>query len=395
MIDTKIGYSYNDLTIVPAKFTDIESRSECKINKLPIFTAPMSSVVSLDNLEHFYLNGITPIIPRNVPIETRLDRATDSWIAVSLSEFEKYFVNNPKEDYNDAKVCIDIANGHMKKIYTLCNLAKTYTPFITIMVGNIANSETYAEIIKMYSFCNKPIIDYVRCSIGSGAGCITSSNTGIHYPIASLIDECNEIKKLHLGNLFVNENDYTKIIADGGIRNYDDIVKAFALGADWVMIGSLFAQCVESAGAKFYKLSGRKKEPAPCCIDHFEKLTFDGVDWRGYYSESYKEELRNRLNLSEDIPSYNERKLLGPINVVFYGMASSKGQEDISGGKCKTSEGITKVLPVKYTLKGWTDNLRDYLKSAMSYCNCKDLNDFIGKQTLKVNSVSEIRSVNE
>lgn len=41
------------------------------------------------------------------------------------------------------------------------------------------------------------------------------------------------------------------IIADGGIRNYSDIIKAIALGADYVMCGSIFARMIESAGIKY------------------------------------------------------------------------------------------------------------------------------------------------
>ena len=70
-------------------------------------------------------------------------------------------------------------------------------------------------------------------------GCITSSNTSIHYPIASLLSETYEIKKKleHAG-------EWTPlIIADGGIRNYSDVIKAIGiLGADYVMIGGLFSK---------------------------------------------------------------------------------------------------------------------------------------------------------
>ena len=56
------------------------------------------------------------------------------------------------------------------------------------MMGNIANPETYLE-------CAKCGVDYVRCSIGSGMGCITSSNLGLHFPNASLIDAIVTYKK--------------------------------------------------------------------------------------------------------------------------------------------------------------------------------------------------------
>ena len=76
-------------------------------------------------------------------------------------------------------------------------------------------------------------------------------------------------------------------------------------------------------------------------------------------------------------------------------MASADGQKSISGKKNKTAEGITKYLPVKYTLSGWVKNMISYLCSAMSYCDCFKLEEFIGKPTLIVNSISEIQAVNK
>ena len=76
-------------------------------------------------------------------------------------------------------------------------------------------------------------------------------------------------------------------------------------------------------------------------------------------------------------------------------MASADGQKAIDGEKKKTAEGITKYLPVKYTLAGWVENMISYLRSAMSYTNCKTLKEFIGTPELIVNSISEIQAVNK
>jgi hypothetical protein len=86
--------------------------------------------------------------------------------------------------------------------------------------------------------------------------------------------------------------------------------------------------------------------------------------------------------------------MIGQIDVKFFGMASADGQKSISGEKTKTAEGITKWLPVKYTLAGWVENMISYLRSAMSYTDCNTLKEFIGKPELIVNSISEIQAVN-
>lgn len=301
MLRETMLYSYNDIMVQPSIISNINSRSECnpyKDSYLPIFTAPMSTVVDLENILVFNRNHIIPILPRNIDIGIRLINSLVYWSAFSLQEFEKYFCIKLDNQYN---VLIDIANGHMYKLYKLVEKAKSLNPQLKIMVGNIANPDTYIA-------CNNAGVDFVRVGIGAGNGCITSSNTAIHYPMASLVYKCWKIKEQLQGT--------TKIIADGGIRNYSDVIKALALGADYVMIGSLFAQCKESAG----------------------------------------------------------EKTNGMVN--FYGMASKEGQCDLNGNKTKTAEGIVKQLPVKYTLRQWSTNMADYLKSAMSYCNIRDIQDF-------------------
>jgi IMP dehydrogenase/GMP reductase len=77
-------------------------------------------------------------------------------------------------------------------------------------------------------------------------------------------------------------------------------------------------------------------------------------------------------------------------------MSTKKAQELIkSNSKKRTSEGTSKEYKVNYTMKQWVDNMEAYLRSCMSYCNCRTLEDFIGNQNLIVNSTSEIAAVNK
>lgn len=438
MLSQKIGYSYNDVTIIPEVISDIKSRSECNAfipgtdNILPIFTAPMASVVSDKNYKDFYINHITPVIPRNINLEIRKELMLNNiWIALSLKEFKDLFIDNAdKLQIANYYICVDIANGHMKHLYELCKLAKdiaskNYQYTLTIMTGNIANPDTYEYICKYYG----KYIDYIRVGIGGGSGCLTTSNVSIHYPQATLINECYKIKKeLESEELRQGAYDYykkydyelPKIIADGGIRNYDHVIKALALGADYVMIGSLFAQCIESAGEKEYK----NLDNAKVYTENYRNLSIDeNHNWSGYYTdnaiesllepwkdilEKKKKEAEEKIyphaqsnyeyeqnKYKEKLQELQELKFIGHIDVKFFGMASADGQKSISGEKTKTSEGLTKYLPVKYTLSNWVDNMISYLHSAMSYCNCKMLYDFIGTPKLIPNSISEIQAVNK
>lgn len=158
--------SFNDICIVPSIISNIESRSECcsyRNSMLPLITAPMSSVIDKNNWEIFKNNKINTIIPRTINWETRLDLSDKTFIAVSLSEFERLidFYHPIQTIY----ICIDIANGHMKKLLDLCKQAKEkFGDSIQIMTGNIANPYTYYE----YAIAG---VDYVRCGIGGGSAC--------------------------------------------------------------------------------------------------------------------------------------------------------------------------------------------------------------------------------
>ena len=354
MLIKEMKYSYNDIAIVPAVKSNVEHRSECNPftgqfnnSDLPIFTAPMSTVVNEQNFNLFEKNHIIPILPRNFDLETRIDYLRHGkWTAVGLQEFEDLFINNDwdMEIYPDVNVLIDIANGHMSKLHDMIYYAKVkykWSNRFKIMAGNIANPMTYYELAK--AGC-----DMIRVNIGVGEGCITWSNLGTGYPCASLISEIYEIKKKleHAG-------EWTPlIIADGGIRNYSDVNKSLALGADYVMIGGLFSKLVESAAPTFYYdkdgVSIHEINPFEHKIDAYPDGTFD----------------------------IDEEYIVDNLHKVFYGMASRRGQEDINGEKKKTSEGIQKILPATTNLRKWSENMIAYMQSAMSYTNCLYLDDF-------------------
>jgi len=176
MILNKIGYSYKELTLVPATISDITSRKDCnpytESGMLPIFTAPMLSVVNEHNMNIFEKNHILPIAPRTVSYTTRVNyMQQNKWVAFSLSEFKKLFIDEANERTPKTRyyVCVDLANGHMKKlfdtIYEAKRLAIVNEYTLCVMTGNIANPETYAWI------CEHGTVDAVRLGIGTGAGC--------------------------------------------------------------------------------------------------------------------------------------------------------------------------------------------------------------------------------
>lgn len=372
------GYTYKDLSIVPKRLTSLKHRTDanCFVDEtdylgtdyLPIFTAPMSCVVNMNNYGAFESCGIHTIMPTTVSFVTRLDIAKfGRWVSMSMNEARHVFLDDNMKDWknisndnnNSINICVDVANGHMKHLLQLCmdikSEAKKYGVNIKLMTGNIANP----EVIWDY---NEAGIDYVRVGIGGGSGCTTTSNTGCHYPMASLIKECYDMNANDI------EHDHkVKIIADGGIRNYDDVTKALALGGDYVMIGGLFTQMLEAASDEYLK------------SDNGSYRKYDIVQGISECTEKEKRELISNVNIFHEV----------------YGMSTKRAQSERGMENLKTSEGTHHFLPVKYTIHQWTENMISYLKSIMSYCNAYDLDQFIGNQTLIPNSPTTINSVNK
>jgi hypothetical protein len=362
MLNIEKKYTYNDIAIVPTPITSVEHRSDCNPylsdGKLPIFTAPMSSVVNEENFKIFEEHKVNAILPRSVELGIRKEYALNGkWAAFSLQEFENDFLTPPIEGVRVApKVLIDIANGHMQKIYDLVRKSKVNwgKDGIIIMIGNIANPSTYYDVVD----CGA---DFIRLGIGGGLGCITSTNTSIHYPLASLVQDTFLIKKHISDTRGIALSSLPKIIADGGIRNYSDVIKALALGADSVMIGSVLSSLVESAAKTFMD----DKEVLPLAR---HKITENNGVFTIVDSQT------NKL--------YSTDKL----TKCFYGMASKQGQIDMFGKKLKTAEGIVKYINVSTTINKWVENMTSYLQSAMSYTNIYRISDFYKVDTIVISN---------
>lgn len=375
MIQEKTFYSLQDISIMPAYITEINHRAECNPynndNKLPIFVAPMSSVIDLNNAKIFAFNKLNVVIPRTINLEDRLNVCEEYFIAVGLDEFENKILTLNLEDRKPIKICVDVANGHMKKLIDLCAYAKNrFGNKIIIMAGNVANPLVYYD----YAYAG---IDYIRLSIGSGSACTTAANAAIYTPMASLIDECVSIKK----NVERDRRNYKsipKIIADGGFNNYDDIIKALALGADYVMCGKIFAQCEEACGEKLQKF---------LYSDGTYKYLnyYDAIKAKAYIDKANR--FLNTLSTKIYINKTSEPYPIRAFNEIYrnyYGMSTKKAQKEMGKENLHTSEGIEKMVTVEYSLLGWIDNFIDYLRSAMSYCNVTTLDAFKTAKIIKI-----------
>lgn len=237
--------SLDEVTIEPAPITTINSRKEVnpftEDNKLPVFIAPMTCITSFKNIECFNNSKFNPILPvTHNSFTERLNYSTKQWTAFTLDEAEHL---SKKGGITVKYLLIDTANGHMKRIYDVVKVLKLHNPDIKIMVGNIASAYTY-------EYCVEADVDYVRVGIGGGSGCTTSVQTGIHTSLPTLLSEIKEFQS-ELRRKYPNKQ-MPKIIADGGVNTIAKAMKCLALGADYVMLGKLIAQCKESYSKDYY-----------------------------------------------------------------------------------------------------------------------------------------------
>ena len=347
-------YSLDEIGLIPAEISTIEHRGDINPfvqspfggEKLPIFVAPMTCILDANNICTFSRSKVEPIMPVR-PGWDRLILPNNSawlgWQAVTLDEFINLFVSCKAKEGMKHYILIDVANGHMEKLFKAVKDAKQeYGDNLVVMVGNIANPRTYID-------CCKARVDYVRVGIGGGAGCTTSVQTGIHASMPWLLEGIKATKHNisfyeqytgHLGDYkWVRENKgfRTKVVADGGINTIAKAIKCLALGADYVMMGKCFAECEESIGKIVHAIFNGNI--VPCKL--------------------------------------------------YYGQSSEQGQIDRFGKVKSNPEGTVKHIPVTTNLSEFCGKFEAALRSAMSYCNARTLNDFIGKVQYETMTHSE------
>lgn len=151
-----------------------------------------------------------------------------------------------------AMLCLDVANGYTEKFVSCLEHLREKYPSVVIMAGNVVTGEMVEELILSGA-------DIVKIGIGPGSVCTTREKTGVGYPQLSAIIECADAAH-GLGGL---------VCADGGCTTPGDVAKAFAGGADFVMLGGMFAghdeclgEVIEEHGKKYKRFYGMSSSEA-------------------------------------------------------------------------------------------------------------------------------------
>lgn len=366
--------SLDQIALIPKVLSNVDTRKDVnpfdENGKLPIFVAPMTCILNVDNYDLFNSKtyAVLPVFADNSYLLEAL-KLSNGWFAIPFDVFKKLADCTEKVDDGHFFICVDMADGHIRSLYEYVTKFKRMYPNAKVMIGNIANAQTYAE-------CCRAGVDYVRVGIGGGNGCVTSIRTGFHNSIVNMLEEINQIRQdVDSKQCYPKDVVATKVIADGGIDSIGKAIKCLALGADYVMMGRLFAQCDESRGKKFYAW----------CMDNL----------RSYIDDPYakvSKELEEKLNICEKLPDDVNNQILVKE---YYGQASEKGQIDRFGYVKSVPEGVTMYLPCPYTYSEFVKEFEGYLRSAMSYNGSFTLDEFIGKVEYKEQSLSEFNSYNK
>jgi len=269
--------TYDDVLLKP-QYSDVESRAEIDIStnlrdglvlKTPLLASPMDTVSQAPMGAALGREGAAAVIHRYNTIEeqarhlrTAKDTGEDINLGAAVGVTGDYIERVTAALAAGATfICLDVAHGHhilMKK--ALIKLRHQFGDHLHLMAGNIATLEGINDLSDWGA-------SSVRCNIGGGSICSTRIQTGHGLPGLQTILDCARTDR------------DVSIIADGGIRNSGDIVKALAAGADAVMCGSLFAGTAEAPGEIYRDADGSTWKSYRGMASKEAQ-----TEWRGKYS---------------------------------------------------------------------------------------------------------------
>jgi GMP reductase len=315
---------FDNVLLVP-KPNNLESRSGVNVTRrftfkhsrqvwsgVPLISANMTTVTSFTMARVLSNHQIMSAIPKYYEESELFEFYNNGfpydycWYTVgsSLEDLEKLRrVNSHKRGID--LICIDVANGYRSSFLDAVARVRDQFPAATIMAGNVVTPDMIEPLVNAGA-------DIVKIGIGGGGGCLTRLKTGVGYPQLTAIIECGEVA-YDLG---------AHICSDGGCKTPGDIAKAYAAGADFVMLGSMLAGHLE--------------------VDAKRVLDADGKEF-----------------------------------VEFYGMSSEKAMQEHGTGMAdyRTSEGRHVMIPYRGSVENTILDILGGIRSAMTYLGARTIEE--------------------
>ena len=317
-IDNEIKLDYSDVLIRP-KRSRLNSRAEVKITRefrfphlsqtwtgVPLMAANMDTTGTIEMANALsQMQAITCLHKYVTKDEVPLLN-DKNFVALSCG------LDNPSINYLHANfdkgfkfICLDVANGYSERFIDLVKDMRKIWKNAIIIAGNVVTAEMTEALILAGA-------DIVKVGIGPGSVCTTRKITGVGYPQLSAVIECSDAAHGLGGH----------IVADGGCTCPGDVAKAFAAGADFVMLGGMLAGTDESGAEKVTDSSGVVKKR-------------------------------------------------------FYGMSSKEAMDRYSGGVANYRAAEGKSVEIQYSgpVHGVVDEILGGIRSACTYVGAKSIKD--------------------
>lgn len=246
-----VKLDFKDVLILP-KRSSLASRKEVSLKRsyrfkygntwrgVPIIAANMDGVGTLDMDLQLAKMDLMVALTKHLSETDLIDRfkmnlnSTIYSMGITENDLVKFDNVYNMMANKHMRVCIDVANGYTQTFVEFIQRFRDRYPYVTLMAGNVVTPEMTEELILSG-------VDIVKVGIGPGSVCTTRKMTGIGYPQLSAVIECADAAHGLKGH----------IIADGGCTVAGDVVKAFAAGADFVMLGGMLAGTREGGASAF------------------------------------------------------------------------------------------------------------------------------------------------
>lgn len=333
-IEDGIKLDFSDVLFRPKRST-LSSRKEVKLTRtytfkhsgkeytgVPIMAANMDGVGTLAMAESLAKHDMFTCLGKNYDSGgLEWFDGTVNWNNVAIStgtsnsDFEKLV--NMLEHYPFEYICIDVANGYSEHFGAFVSKVREKYPTHTIIAGNVVTADMTQELILRGA-------DIIKVGIGPGSVCTTRIKTGVGYPQLSAVAECADAAHGLGGH----------IISDGGCTCPGDVAKAFGAGADFVMLGGMFAGHDEGGGEVETRIF---------------TMPYTGMDRK---------------------PVVELKQF-----VTFYGMSSDTAMHKHHGGVAdyRSSEGRTVEIPYKGPVEATVLDILGGLRSTCTYVGASEL----------------------
>ncbi|HQR21188.1 MAG TPA: GMP reductase [Burkholderiaceae bacterium] len=340
-IEHEVKLDFKDVLIRPKRST-LTSRSDVDITRdfvfrhagvkyhgIPIIASNMDTTGTFEMARALDRFRLSTALHKHYSIEDAvaffrsLERKSAAFYSMGITKADEEKFRRVMDAGAEAieYVCIDVANGYHENFVTFVTRIRTSYPRLVIMAGNVVTGEMTEELLLSGA-------DIVKVGIGPGSVCTTRKMTGVGYPQLSAVIECADAAH-GLSGL---------ICADGGCSTPGDVAKAFGGGADFVMLGGMFAGHDESGG---------------------ERIERDG--------KSYQR---------------------------FYGMSSKAAMERYSGGVAgyRAAEGKEVLVPYRGPVAETAQEILGGVRSACTYVGARRLKE-LSKRTTFVRVTQQVNEV--